>query len=122
MILIENVICNSKRELEQIERKYMDELKPSLNTNNSYRTKDDLKNYYEEKKEHKKSYDKIYRQNKKDKISEFKKKYYEDNKTEILQKQKEKINCEFCNSLITKIQLKRHQHTTKCKKFQFIED
>ena len=113
MILIENVSCNSKRELEKIERKYIDELKPSLNSIRSYRSED-------EKKEYKKEYNKEYREANKGKIKD--KEYYEKNKTKILEKLKESVKCEFCNCSIRKYHLKKHQQSIKCMKFQFIED
>lgn len=100
MILVENVNVDNKRDLEKIERKYIDELKPSLNSYKSYRT-------IEEKIKQQKECEKIYR---------------EKNKEKINQKQNEKVNCEFCNCLIGKTSMKRHQQTVKCRKFQFIED
>ena len=115
MILIENISCNNKRELEQIERKYIDELKPSLNSNKSYRTKD-------EKKEYHKEYNKEYNQNNKEYLKKLHKEKYEKNKTVISEKRKEKVECEFCNCLVRKDGIKEHQKSLKCMKFQFIED
>ena len=116
MILIENVSCNNKRELFKIERKYIDELKPSLNITKPYVTE-------EEKIKYKKEYNE---ENKewlcKKKVKEYRKQYYEKNKNQILEKQKEKINCEFCNCLTSKSTIRRHQQSVKCQKFQFIED
>ena len=152
MILIENVSCNNKRELEQVERKYIDELKPPLNSIKSYSTeqekKEYKKNWRETNQEYYKEYSKnwretnqeyykeyhkiksekikekkkIYNENNKDKIKENKKAYYENNKTEINEKKKEKIKCEFCNCSIRKDSLKNHQQSIKCLKFQCIED
>ena len=34
----------------------------------------------------------------------------------------EKIKCEYCNKLITKTQLKRHQHTKECRNKQLNKD
>ncbi len=55
MILIENVSCNNKIELLKIERKYIDELKSTLNTYKSYITDEEKikykKEYNEENKE-----------------------------------------------------------------------
>ena len=130
MILIENVSCNSKRELEQIERKYMDELKPSLNTTRPYITEKERKTinntcnktYCKNNKEKIAEYTKKYRVENKTKIQKKDKKYYEKNKTKILEKLKTNVNCEFCNCSIRKYHLKKHQQTINCKKFQFIED
>ena len=118
MILVENVNVNTKRELEQIERKYIDELKPTLNIRTSYLSIEDI----EDTKEQKKSYDKKYNEENKTEILERKKKYREENRNKINQKKKEKINCEFCNCLTTKQNIKRHQQSVKCLKFQCIED
>tara|TARA_R110000772_G_scaffold261330_1_gene379741 strand:+ start:212 stop:772 length:561 start_codon:yes stop_codon:yes gene_type:complete len=115
MILIENVSCNSKRELLKIERDYIDKLKPSLNTTKPYITEDERK--IRHRKISKKKYEKY-----KDKLLEYRKQYYEKNKNQILEKQKEKINCEFCNCLTSKRTIRRHQQSVKCQKFQFIED
>jgi len=130
MILIENVNVDNKRDLEKIERDYIDKLKPSLNIYKPYST-------IKEKRKVKKEYDKVYRQENeteikeqrkehyeknKTEINEYKKQYYEKNKTEINEKRKQKINCEFCNCLIRNDNLKNHQQTIKCLKFQFIED
>jgi len=100
MILIQNVNVNTKRELEQIEREYIDKLYPTLNSRTSYVTED-------EKKEQKK---------------EYCKKYWIEKKEKVKERKREKIKCEFCNSEVTKYCLTRHQKTMKCKKFQFIED
>ena len=166
MILIEKVNVDNKRDLEKIERKYIDELKPSLNTINPYTSekekKEYSKNWRETNQEYYKEYSKnwretnqeyykkycennkdkikenkkIYCENNKDKIKENKKAYYENNKTEINeekkkyreknkteinQKQNQKINCEFCGCLSNKQNIKRHQQTVKCLKFQFID-
>ena len=119
MILIENVSCNSKIELLKIERKYIDELKPSLNSITSYLTEEEKQM---RDKKYRKVYGKKYREKNKTEILEKQTKNREDNKQEINEKQNQKINCEFCNCLIGKTNMKRHQHTIKCMKFQFIED
>ena len=134
MILIENVNVHNKRDLLKIERKWIDELKPSLNMIKSYITEDEKKEY---KKEYLKEYNKEYNKNHKTEISEkkkehyennkehytqIKKEWYEKNKNEILEKRKEKINCEFCNCLVRKSDIKKHQNTIKCKAFQFIDN
>ncbi len=100
MILIENVSCNSKRELEKIERAYIDELKPSLNTYKSYTTEE------EKTKTH----------------QEYNKEYREKNRKKLNEKQNQKINCEFCKFLSSKQNIKKHQQSVKCQKFQCIED
>ena len=82
MILIENVNVDNKRDLEKIERKFIDELKPSLNTTTPYRTKD-------ERKEYEKEHSKKYRKENKTKIKEKRKIYYEEHKTELLEQKKE---------------------------------
>ena len=156
MILIENVNVDNKRDLEKIERDYIDKLKPSLNVNRSYITKEEkikykkeyneenkeclckkkkenyekkkteilekTKNYREEYKEKYKEYDRKRYEENKNEILNKRKEYYEDNKEKVNKKRNEKINCEFCNCLTSKQNMKRHQQSVKCLKFQFIED
>ena len=91
---------------------------------NQYRpcTKDD--NRLKRKNE----YHKKHRENNKEKISQKQKEYYENNREILSQKMKEyreknkeiinlkhkvKINCNFCNKLVTKYGIKRHQKRTK---------
>jgi len=156
MILIEKVNVDNKRDLEKIERKYIDELKPSLNSIRSYISIEEKKsekvyydkNYRELNKEEKAKTDKIYRElnkekvklkkqeyhiNNKDKINKKTrdwyannkdkvKEYNEKNKENIKEKRNLKQNCQFCNCIIRKSYLKKHQKSIKCMKFQCIED
>ena len=50
------------------------------------------------------------------------KKYYKKNKNKILNKYKEKIKCNICGKLITKVYLNKHQLTTKCKRVSEINE
>jgi len=148
IILIENCPCNSKEELEREERQYIESIEcvnkniPGRTDKEYYETyKDKIKENYKNNKDkinekHKKYYednkDKIreknkeyqieYYQNNKDKIREKNKEYqieyYQNNKDKISEKYKIKIKCEYCKSLITKLQLKRHQKTNKCLKLR----
>ena len=47
----------------------------------------------------------------KDKQYEYYKRYYESNKEKIISKQSEKIQCNVCNSLITRSKMNRHRET-----------
>jgi len=71
MIEVEKYSCNDKREAEKRENEIMKELKPKMNSNNSYITEEELK-------EHKKQYYEV--------IKEERKKNYETNKEAILLK------------------------------------
>ena len=144
IILIENVSCNSKEELEREERKYIETM-DCVNKNIPTRTykewteenKDYLsqqqKEYYEDNKdkilEQQKQYyennkDKIleyqeqYREENKDKITERDKQYYLNNKDKILEYNKQKVNCDICDSIVCRNHLARHKRTLKCIKFQ----
>ena len=44
---------------------------------------------------------------------EYMKEYYEKNKDKMIQSQIKKINCEYCNKLISKCNLEKHNKTTK---------
>jgi hypothetical protein len=78
----------TKRQAEQIEDVYRDELKADMNMRRCYRTA-------EQKREHQKEYDKNYRD--RDKINE---------------KQREKVKCE-CGCMIIKNYLSKHQKRLK---------
>ena len=137
IILIENYPCNNKEELCMKEQQFMEQHTNLLNQKKAYISEEDLKEYHKEygefNKEKIKQQKKEYYENNKTEISEKAKTNYENNKTEMLEKGKEyyennkkkkneKINCEFCNSLSSRIHLKRHQQSVKCQKFQCIED
>ena len=48
----------------------------------------------------------------------YNKSYYEKNKQRILDKKKQKIECEYCKSLVCKNDINKHYTTIKCRKFQ----
>ena len=50
--------------------------------------------------------------------NKYNKNYYENNKEELIKKQKVKVNCPYCNSLTSKRNIKQHQKSKKCLKFQ----
>ena len=117
MILIEKVNVNCKLELHKIERKYIEELQPSLNKALPLRTcKESRKQYYENNKDFYKQYNKEYRENNKEKLNKDKKEYYQNNKEAIKECLKLKIICE-CGSVVRKDAISRHIKTKKHIKF-----
>ena len=127
MIEVEKYPCADKREAERRENEVMKELKASMNTYKSFRTKNEITeyhtNYYESNKPKIQERNKEYREANKPKIQERDKKYYEENKTKIQERSKEyreankakineKVKCE-CGCEIIKSKLKRHQATKK---------
>ena len=52
----------------------------------------------------------------KDKQTEYDTKHYENNKDNIIKQQCEKTTCNVCNSLVMKCNLKKHQETDICKR------
>ena len=107
MVLVENISCSSKIELLKIERDYIDNLKPILNSVKSYTSieekkeysKEYSKEYYHDNTEHKKEYSKEYNKKNKDQIKQKKKEYDNQNKEykkeynkEYREKNKEKLN------------------------------
>ena len=114
MQVIKHCKFETKRELLKEEQKYIDELKPSLNSCNSYQTIEGeqkrKKKYYEDNKENEKEKErkkKWYEDNKKKKD-----KWYQDNKEKIKEKAKIKIECE-CGSVIRKDAKIQHKKTQK---------
>jgi len=104
-----------------VEQYYINEynsVNNGLNTINAFLNKKKYmkkydKKYYENNKEKLKEKEKEYYEKNKNKIKKINKKYYEDNKEKINMK----INCPICNSLIRKYDLKRHQKSKKCLKY-----
>tara|TARA_R110000803_G_scaffold92586_2_gene160106 strand:+ start:7918 stop:8133 length:216 start_codon:yes stop_codon:yes gene_type:complete len=46
------------------------------------------------------------------------KNYYEKTKQRVLEQKKQKIECKFCKSLVSKNDINRHYKTIKCRKHQ----
>ena len=123
---------DNKTKLSEKSKKYREQNKEKLS--------ETQKKYYEKNQEKILEKKKKYREENKTEINEKQKikyeqnkekfkKYYVDNKEKIhetrknyYEKQKEKIKCEFCECVIKKYNIKRHQKTVKCKKFQLIEN
>ena len=127
MLEVEKYPCNDKREAERRENEVMKELKASMNTYKSFRTKNEITeyhtNYYESNKPKIQERMKEYQKNNKPKIQEYHTNYYENNKPKIQEYKKkyqknnklkinEKVKCE-CGCDVMKRYLKRHQATKK---------
>ena len=143
MIMICEYSCENKKELEKKEREYIELHKATLNKQIPTRTDEE---YYNDNQEYKKKYHKEYYNENKERISENKKEYYNENKEiikdqqkvyqeknkerisenkkEYYEKNKIKITCEFCNAVILKHSLKKHQKSLTCQKYNelFITD
>jgi len=96
MVLIKDYSTDTKRKLEMEERRVIEELKPTLNKQIPTRT---YKEYREDNKEY---------------IQDINKEWYEKNKERILKKQKEKITCDKCGSIVRKYGIIEHKKSTKC--------
>jgi hypothetical protein len=93
VILVESYPeCKSKKELHKFERYHMEKLEAKLNSQVPGRTP------------------KEYRKNN----SEKKKEYEKNNADRIKKRKKEKVECNFCKSLVQKCSLPRHHKTKKC--------
>ena len=102
MVLIENVNCNTKLELHKIERKFIEELKPSLNNNIPSRTR---------KETNRISCSEFYAKNKE--LCKVKQReYHAKNKEQINEKRNIKVTCE-CGCIVNKSALTRHKKTEK---------
>ena len=123
MLEVEKYPCADKREADRRENEVMKELRACMNTNNSFRTKNEITeyhtNYRELHKEKIQERDKKYYEQNKPKKQEYNKEYYESNKQKILHQMKEsyetknvKVKCE-CGCEIVKSKLKQHQARKK---------
>jgi Mg-chelatase subunit ChlI len=112
MVLVDKYPCVDNMELQQRERYWYDELKPSLNTLKPHRNKEDTKEsskkYYEGNKDKIKDKNKKYREENRDKRSENQKRYYEENKERL----NKKITCE-CGGKYTSHHKSTHNKTKK---------
>ena len=125
--------CKSKKELHKFERYHMEQLEAKLNSqvpgrtlkeyyqNNSEKIKEyyqnnseKFKEYYQNNSEKIKEQTKEYYQNNSEKIKEQTKEYKKNNSEKIKEKRKEKIECEFCHSVVRKDDMSRHHKTKKC--------
>ena len=119
IFLVENVSCNSKEELQKIERSYIESM-DCVNKKIPNRTvlewyQDNKERILEQKKEYhqiNKEQKKEYYQDNKERLSEYKKEYYINNKEYILARRKTKVKCD-CGSEVAKKSLWGHKKTTK---------
>ena len=96
-------------ELRNVERKYIEELKPGLNSDIPNRT---IKEYYNDNKELLNRRHKQYYQDNKELLKQYKKQYYQNNKELIKQKANEKFNC-ICGGKYTKKHKAQHEKSRK---------
>ena len=108
-IELENVNVENVKDLRIYERKWIDLLKPSLNTQLPTRTKHE---YYKDNAEKIKKNVKQYSIDNKDKIKEYKRQYGIDNKEKLNKQNGEKIKCE-CGIIYTKHHRARHFRTQR---------
>jgi len=121
----------TKRQAEQIEEQYRQELKANMNSQVCFATKAHIidydkeynNNYYQENKDkileqHKERYNenkveilekkRLFNKKNKDIINEKAKKYHDENRDKINEKAREKVECEYCNKLFNRTSLTRH--------------
>jgi len=124
MIMIDEVKCENSLEARKKEREYIEELKASLNCRIPSRT---LKENYEDKKDIRLEYAKVYRENnvekikdyydeKKDKLLDYAKNYREQNKEKIFKQSQKQIYCDCCKMDIRYSHIARHNKSAKHKK------
>ena len=136
IILIENYACNNREELRKREQEVIEEHTNLINENRAYRSEEYIKEYcskknknynknnkeyfikknkewYENNIDFKKEYDKNYRENNRIEINKKALKKYYDNKNEINEKNRQIVNCPFCNIEITRNCLSRHKKQNK---------
>ena len=104
MVLVEKFPCKDSSEACKREREIFEELGAKMNTLIPYRTQEEYKQYKKQ-----------YREEHQEKIKEYHKQYYQERKAEIAEKQKEKVECEFCSKLLLKHNMSRHIKICKSK-------
>jgi len=110
----------NRRQAEQIEEEYRQELKANMNSQRCFTTEEQkreenieyLQNYREENKDKIKEIQQKYNEENRDKINERQQNYYEKNRDLINEKQREKVKCD-CGCMVIKKYLSRHQKSPK---------
>ena len=119
--LLENFPCKLKQELLIKEREYIENTK-CINILRPIITYQEMLDNDKKWKKNNKDKVKIYGQTKyekhKDKILESRKIYYEANKDKIKERKSVKIQCDICNSTITRGILAQHKRSLKCKNYK----
>jgi hypothetical protein len=119
--LLENFPCKTKQELLKKEREYIENTK-CINILRPIITYQEMLDKTKQWKTNNKDKVKIYGQTKyekhKDKILESRKIYYEANKDKIKERKSVKIQCDICNSTITRGILAQHKRSLKCKNYK----
>jgi hypothetical protein len=133
MVMIENVVCETKLEARKRERFYYEALNATLNgvspqTEEAERKivrKDQQRIWHQknvekhpEYKEKRAEYTKNYRENNKEKLSKHRSDYRLENIEQIKIKKKEITTCSICNCEITKCHLSRHNQSQKHKQIK----
>jgi hypothetical protein len=120
---LEQISCDSKEQLLEYERKWYDNLHPSLNTFHPNRkvaeyqkiwysaNKERKKQYVEKNKNKIQEYQKNYRDENIDLIKKRKKIYYNKNKANNV---KQNVTCNRCESSVSIVWFPKHQLTWNC--------
>jgi len=123
MLLVEKFPCEDKYQACKREREVYEELDAKMNTYRPYRTqedckkddkeyyqehKEDIKQYYQERKEKLKEK----REEHKEDLKQYNKQYYQE---KIKEKQKEKVECEYCTKLLSNCSVSYHKKICKSK-------
>lgn len=120
MIVVEKVNARDKRHLNQIESKYIRELKAKLNSiipqdiEAGLEMKEWHKQYYKNNHERLSEYFKKYRKNNNEQIRKKWKEMYKKNREIISEKTKVKVKCH-CGSQVRKSDISKHRKTKKHK-------
>jgi hypothetical protein len=111
--LLENKICESKEERDEVECKYIVNTPNTVNRNLPGRTKEQ---YYQDNKQDIDGYHRQWYQNNKEYISEQQRQYRQENKEERNRKANEKHNCP-CGGKYTKAHKSTHEKSQKHQTF-----
>lgn len=127
IVLVANVSCNSKEELEAVEAKYIREnecvnKKIPQRTSQQYRqdTRDikrqNDKQYYQDNANNIKQYQKQYYKDNKEYVNRRNREYSRRNKEKIRQHNGKKISCDYCNITFSLSRKARHIRTANHKR------
>jgi len=104
---------DNRDELSEYQKQYYQDNREKFLENN--------KQYYQDNRDKQLEQMKKYREDNREKMKQYRqdnlekmKQYYLDNREKILENMKQKITCEICGSIVTKVGLSKHKKTKKC--------
>jgi protein-arginine kinase activator protein McsA len=124
IVLVKECPCENNEQLRREEQLCIEGHEGLLNKLRAYQTEEQKKEqhregvrkYDEANREKRIEYTRKYKELNREKVIESRRKYNEANRDKIREQQLEKITCEHCGSIVSRVNIARHQGSKKCMK------